>query len=174
MLDVLKAAGRAVVKAGIEPWVGWIANDPAMCAKVAEAFALLDCEKGGCVTIEDLEARVRTPAFIAHHKELKHFYEEAQGQPFGTDVHREWLREQVSKMSADRLADVIASLPQQASSTPKSTFIAHAPDAAVKLVTEILNERLAGIGAAKMADDVLLRLIGLMGTGAKRSAGHAR
>lgn len=160
----------------MEPWIGWIAEDPDMYKKVVKAFALLDSKHTGHVTLRDLEAREKTPSYIRHKSALLDFYKQAHGHRFGSDEHREWLRDELPKMSVDELANVIASLPEQAKHAARPVAIDLVPDAIVRTVTKELNKQLTSIGAATMEDDLLLKLIGLMGkdvkeAGAKRSGG---
>jgi hypothetical protein len=160
----------------MEPWVGWIAKDPEMCKKVVQAFALLDPKNTGHVTVRDLEAREKKPSYIRHKKTILDFYKQAHEHRFGSDEHREWLRDELPKMSVDELANVIASLPEQAKHAVRPVAIDFVPDMIGRTVTKELNKQLKRIGAATMEDDLLLKLIGLMGkdvkqAGAKHSTG---
>ena len=150
------------IRKRINPWVNWIEQGP-LRDKVVAAFTLLDRGHKGSVTIEDLEARAHTPAFAKHHAKLKHFYEEALRRQVGSADHREWLHQELPKMTAEGLADVIAFLPEQSVHTPKPRLLKLVPDVLMASVTKELNARLSAIHAPTMADDVLGRLLAVMG-----------
>jgi hypothetical protein len=161
---------RTIINRYANPWATWVKDTGDLRHKLVTALRILHPGEGE-LTFADLETHAQRHEFQRHKPSLKAFYEQAASKGVGSDAHRDWLQAKLEQMTPQRLADVMAYLPEQAPRTQKPKLV---PDAivaaATKAATKAVNAHLHEINAPILADDVLAQLLARMGT----QVGHRR